>query len=253
MALCCVAAALVPAAAREFIYNVGPFDQLQQRGDIDVVYRCNPDSTGIAVYASEADYSAALHISNNNGRLMIKELPDHGLGRVPTLYVYSDFLQQVKSEGNATLDIHLEAATPVLGVSLTGNGRVICDSIAAPKVTASITTGNGTIVLRGHCTEARFNLTGSGLIQADGLQARTVRCNVLGTGSIGCAPEESLDVRGIGTTKIYYSGSPAIKKVGGARLAQMKPAPAARPAEEEDEDAPTEVGEEDLEEEETAE
>ena len=80
-----------------------------------------------------------------------------------------------------------------------------------------------------------------------------MKCNVLGTGSIGCAPEESLDVRGIGTTKVYYSGSPAIKKVGGARLAQMETGPAARPAEEEDEDAPTEVGEEDLEEEETAE
>lgn len=246
MALCCVAAALSTALAREFIYNVGPFDQLQQRGDINVVYRCNPDSTGIAVYASEDDYSAALHVSNNNGKLIIRELPDHGLGKVPTVYVYSDFLQQVRSEGNATIEVWLSASTPVFGVSLTGNGRVICDSITAPKVSASINTGNGTVVLRGRCTDAKFSLTGSGLIQADGLEAKTVKCNVLGTGSIGCAPEESLDVRGIGTTKIYYRGNPQIKKVGGARLAQMKPMPTRQDEATADDDAPTEVGEEDL-------
>ncbi|MDE5645853.1 MAG: hypothetical protein K2I45_09485, partial [Muribaculaceae bacterium] len=46
----------------------------------------------------------------------------------------------------------------------------------------------------------------------------------LGTGSIGCWPERALDVRGIGTTKIYYRGDPRIKKVGGARLWQIKAA-----------------------------
>lgn len=246
LAVCCLMAALAWASAREFVYNVGPFDHLQQRGDIDIVYRCNPDSTGIAVYVSESDYSPALHVSNDDGYLMVKEMPDHGLGKVPVLYVYSDFLQQVKSEGNATIDVRLGAATPTFSASLTGNGRVICDSISSPKVNATINTGNGTVVLRGRCTEAKFNLTGSGLIQADGLDAETVRCTVLGTGSIGCAPASRLDVRGMGSTKIYYRGDPQIKKVGGARLMQMKSLPAEVPVQADDE--PTEVSEEETDE-----
>lgn len=215
------AVASMSAPAKDVIYKVGPFDRLTQSGSIDIVYKSVPDSTGIACYRSDKDFDPAIEIVNNKGRLSIKETAGHNLGKLPTLYVYSDYLSQVKSEGIATLDIHLSTSTPVLSVNLVGNGRIICDGVNSTDVSASITTGNGTIALRGECTEADFKLTGKGVIQADELKADNVKCSAMGTGSIGCYAVKNLDVRGIGTTKIYYRGLPEIHKVGGARLSPL--------------------------------
>ncbi len=204
--------------ADEVTYEVGPFDKISLMGDINIVYRSVSDSVGVAVYHSDSDFSDALEISNNKGKLTIKETPDHGLGQVPTIYVYSDYLSQIRNEGNATVVAELTAATPTLSVRLVGNGRIVCENVNAPDVKASISTGNGDIILRGKCRQASFDLAGTGVIQADSLETATVKCSVIGTGSIGCWPVENLDVRGIGTTKIYYRGEPKVKKVGGARL-----------------------------------
>ena len=211
------------AGARETVYNAGPFDRIAQLGDIDIVYSSVLDPVGMVFYDSDRDFSDALKITNKDGHLSIKEVREHGLGEIPVLRVYSDYLSEVKSEGDGTIEVYLTASTPVFSAKLIGNGRIVCDGVNSPKVKASITTGNGNIVLRGRCTEAKFELTGTGVIQADELEAVNVRCAALGTGSIGCWPEATLDVRGIGTTKIYYRGEPKIKKVGGARLWQIQP------------------------------
>lgn len=214
-----------PLAAREFLYKVGPFDRLQQLGDINVVYRSVPDSTGMARYVSETDFSDAIEITNSKGHLSIKEVAEHGLGEVPTIYVYSDYLSQVRNEGNSTVEAFLSASTPTFSARLIGNGRIICEGINAPEVSTAINTGNGNLVLRGKCDVAKFSLTGSGVIQADELDAQEVKCTVLGTGSIGCRADRTLDVRGVGTTKIYYRGNPTVKKVGGAQLSKIEECP----------------------------
>lgn len=215
----CIAGATV--AARPTLYEVGPFDQLALTGNIDIIYSTNPDSIGMASYESPEDYSDAIEITNNKGHLTIKEVPGHDMGKLPQIRVYSDYLSKVSNEGNAEITLNLSAATPTFSASLVGNGRIICEGIKTTDVTASITTGNGTIVLRGKCSDANFKLTGTGVIQADDLEARNVKCFALGTGTIGCHPSEKLDVRGVGSTKIYYFGDPEIKKVGGAKLIPM--------------------------------
>ena len=50
------------------------------------------------------------------------------------------------------------------------------------------------------------------------MRAEIVNCKIIGSGSIGCWCLSKLDVRGIGSTKIYYKGTPEIKKVGGGKL-----------------------------------
>ena len=204
-------------------YEVGPFDQISVRGEIPVVYTANPDSVGYARFESATDLTSALEISNNNGKLQIKEiLSDEHDTPLPTVYVYSDYIVNVENEGSCTLEATLPITSPVFGAKLVGNGKIICHNVHATKVNASITTGNGTIVLEGQCVEADFKLTGAGVIQADGLVADEVNCRVLGTGSIGCNAVELIDVRGAGTTKIYYTGNPRINKAGGAKLIQME-------------------------------
>lgn len=205
-------------SAREFKYEAGPFDKVSVLGNVNVVYRSVTDSVGIVAYDADKDYGEALEISNNKGKLTVKETTDHGLGVLPTIRVYSDYISQIRNEGNSVTKVELSAATPTLNVRLVGNGRIVCENVASPEVKASLSTGNGDIVLRGRCRRASFDLAGTGVIQADSLEADYVKCNVIGTGSIGCWALDNLDVRGIGTTKIYYRGNPIVKKVGGARM-----------------------------------
>lgn len=210
------------AKAEVYEYEPGAFDKLVVRADIDVVYRNVPDSTGFIRYEADRDFSGKLDVSCSKGKLVIADkMTDEDFGKLPVLYLYSDYLVSVSYEGAGTADVEMKSATPTFSARLTGNGRIICDGVNTTDFSANIVTGNGTIVARGKCRDAKFTLTGTGVIQADELVADDVSCKVLGTGSIGCHPIDSLDVRGIGTTKIYYYGSPKVKKMGGAKLEQM--------------------------------
>lgn len=216
--LACVATVAFLSSARQHLYEVGPFDKISQRGGLNIVYRACPDSVGMVVYDSDVDFSEAIEVSNNKGSLMLKEVVDHDMGTVPTLYIYSDYVTQIKNEGDGVIYADMPAAVPTFSASLLGNGKIVCNDINTTHLKASVTAGNGSVVLRGTCKNATYRLASAGVIQADELRANTVKCDVAGTGSIGCYPVESLDVRGIGTTKVYYVGNPTIKKVGGCKI-----------------------------------
>lgn len=209
-------------ASTGYVYDVGPFDKVSQLGNINVVYRNVPDSIGLACYYSDTDFSGAIEINNTKGKLNIREVKSHDLGDVPTIYVYAPYLTAITNEGDAVIEAELSVTTPTLSVNMIGNGKIVCEGITSPEVSAALTTGHGTIVLRGECEEASFKLTGTGLIQADGLRAEEVKCTAVGTGSIGCWAVNRLDVRGMGSTKIYYVGNPEIKKFGGASISPME-------------------------------
>ena len=210
------------AAADVYEYEPGPFDRLVVRADIDIVYRNVPDSAGYIRYESGKDFSGKLDVSCSKGKLsIIDRMTEEDYGMLPTLYMYSDYLVSVSYEGAGTVDIMMQSATPTFSAKLTGNGKIVCSGVNTTEMSANIVTGNGTIVARGKCVKAKFSLTGTGLIQADELVADEVKCSVMGTGSIGCRPLDLLDVRGIGTTKIYYHGNPTVRKVGGAKLEKM--------------------------------
>ncbi len=137
---------------------------------------------------------------------------------LPTLYLYSDFLENASLSAESTLTLKSVAPGSKLDLSVMGNGSLIAEDVRATKISASIKSGNGTITVSGHCQDASLNMLGNGTIQADRLEAVTVNCKMLGQGSIGCWPTEELKVRGIGNTKIYYKGSPKINKKGGGKL-----------------------------------
>lgn len=220
-AVACLASILY-VQADVYEYEPGPFDKIVVRADIDIVYRNVPDSAGYIRYESARDFSQKLEVSCNKGKLTILDkMTDEDYSPLPTLYMYSDYLLSVNYEGAGTVDLTLQSATPTFSSKLTGNGKIICNGVNTTEFSANIVTGNGSIVAHGKCAKAKFSITGAGLIQADGLSADEVKCSVMGTGSIGCRPLDYLDVRGIGTTKIYYYGNPTVKKVGGARIEKM--------------------------------
>lgn len=217
------AIALIVAAATSqnlttYTVNVGEFTDVRITDDLNVVYSNNPDSIGMAHFTCPKEMKGAILFSNNKkGKLTVQVATEWVENpKLPTLHIYSTNLRHLDNSGNLTCYIASPAPATELKLSTMANGRVVAHNVEADVVEASIVTGQGVIVVDGHCREAKYKLTGTGEIQADGLTAKTVYCRIAGTGSIGCTPTESLTVKGVGTGKVYYRGTPSVtlKKLG---------------------------------------
>lgn len=219
-----IAATVFPASAmlKDYAIKVGQFDKIKVDDNVNVEYRQSADSTGYVTYRSDEDFADAFIFSVNNGTLRIQvTTEDVGKPGLPVVKVFSDFLTGVTNASAFDLRVIDLAPCPEFKAVLIGNGTITVDDIRANKVTARISTGNGTINLSGQTVDAHYAVIGTGTIQADRLKAEEVDCNIMGAGNIGCWPLEKLKVKGLGSTKIYYKGNPTIKKSGGGKLFQI--------------------------------
>ena len=205
--------------AKQFKLPVGQFSKISVDDNVNVVYVGDDGSPSRVAYEGDQKYAKAFIITHKGNKLRIQvETLYVDDPELPTLYVYSDFLENASLASESTLTLKSVAPGSNLDLSVMGNGTIVAENIRATKIGASIKSGNGTISISGHCQHANFNMLGNGTIQADRLEATTVTCKMLGNGSIGCWPVEELKVRGIGNTKIYYKGTPTIDKKGGGKL-----------------------------------
>ena len=205
--------------AKQYKLPVGQFSKISVDDNVNVVYIGNDGSPSRVTYEGDQKFAKAFIITQKGNKLRIQvetifvDDPD-----LPTLYVYSDFLESASISSEATLTLKSVAPGSKLDLSVMGNGAISAEKVRDTKVSASIKSGNGTISISGNCEVANFNMLGNGTIQADRLEAATVNCKMLGNGSIGCWPVNQLNIQGIGSTKIYYKGTPEIKKKGGGKL-----------------------------------
>lgn len=203
--------------------EVGQFDKIKVMDNVNVVYRCLADSTGMVQYRGEKEFADAFIITPRpDGTLRIQvSTEDVGNPGLPTLYVYSDFLVGVENSSDFILTIENPAPCAEFKAVQIGNGAVEVENVKTNKLVATLNTGNGSVNVSGKTQTANFKMIGTGVISADRLLAKDVQCTIVGSGSIGCYPEVSLSVKGIGSTKIYYKGNPRIKKLGGGKLYQL--------------------------------
>lgn len=203
----------------EYLFRVGQFDQVKVIDNVKVVYRCHPDSTGIATFKGAQEFDDAFILTNNGKCLKIQvNIDDVNNPELPTLYIYSDFLTSVENSSDFELMIESMQPCPEFKALQVGNGSITADGIKANSVTAAVVAGNGTINLSGTTGKATYRMLAAGSILADRLKATEVECKILGAGNIGCWPVEFLKVKGLGSTKIYYKGNPEIKKSGSGKL-----------------------------------
>lgn len=214
--------------AETYSVEVGQFDKLKVSDNVNVVYRCLSDSTGMVQFKGAKQFADAFILTPKDGTLKIQvSTEDVGHPDLPVLYVYSDFLTSAENASNFNLTIEDPAPCAEFKATQVGNGTLTVEGLKTNRLNAAINTGNGSVNLSGAAQEANFKMVGTGIISADRLEAVNVKCTILGSGSIGCWPLETLSVKGLGSTKIYYKGDPKIKKSGGGKLF---PLPEGRPA-----------------------
>lgn len=213
----------IPSKGEVYNVRIGQFEKLKINGDINVVYSNLADSTGWARYESGPGGDAIFNfIVKSDNSLKVEPADDKwGTDDLPVVYVYSNFLSSIDCYSNLNVEVKSLAPCPSFNVNQVGNGSIVVSDLKTNNVSAAISTGNGTIYLSGSCDTASFQMIGAGLISAGELKADNVKCRILGTGTIGCWPVYKLNVMGIGSTKIYYKGSPEIKKSGGGKLIEL--------------------------------
>lgn len=190
--------------------KVGSFTDLRVLNSINVIYSNNPDSIGYAQFKCAPGIENAVMFNNNNkGKLTIEVSTEYiNNPNLPTVFVYSNYLQSVENGADSIIRVPSVAPAPTMSFKTLANGKIIAHHIDANSVDATIFTGKGVIVLGGVCSNATLKLTGTGEIQADKLKATDVTCTVVGTGTIGCYPLNSLNLKGTGPGKVYYVGKP---------------------------------------------
>lgn len=212
----------------DYAVKVGQFDRLNVLDNVNVVYRICPDSTGYVAYRAVDDFADAFIFTLKGNTLKVQvTTEDVGKPGLPTVYVYSDFLTYVSNSSEFAVTVEECAPCQEFSVNQIGNGSITVEGIKANKVTAKISTGKGVVNLSGEAREAVYKMIGAGTIQTDRLKAGKVKCQIIGAGTIGCWPVESLFTSGIGSTKVYYKGNPTVKKKGGGKLFSI---PEERPA-----------------------
>ncbi|MDE5843270.1 MAG: DUF2807 domain-containing protein [Muribaculaceae bacterium] len=224
LAISTSAMAILPDADQEsklidYNFEVGNFRDLKVQDNVNVVYLHTNDTIGHAYYSATQDFENAFIFTNNNGCLKIQvNTEDLGKPGLPILYVSSNNLEKVENYSDYNLRIESNIAADTFSASLIGNGTIVIADLDATNLNAKITAGMGAIIVSGVCTNADFKLTGAGSIEADKLKTQNVNCNILGGGSISTYPLKTLTVKGIGSTRILYRGTPHIKHRGGGKL-----------------------------------
>lgn len=202
------------AQSKEYTINVGDFNELKVTSAINVDYVCSADSAGLIRFTSKPDMASSIEAQVKKGRLRISVKDENGGtsgGQLPTVTVYSGSLHKVENEGDSTVRVLSPVAVPNFSARLIGNGALVVRGVKATTVDCSLLAGHGRMVVYGECTDARFNLTGTGIMQADGLKAVNASCFATGTGEIGVNADK-IKVSGAGSAIVYYVGSPVITK-----------------------------------------
>ena len=218
------------AFAQEVRYEVklGNFIRLSVVDNVNVNYRCNADSAGLAVFYCTQDVADHLMFSvSNKGQLSIQVADEYErIGNLPTITVYSTELTEAENSGECTLRVVGLPPMKTFKVRLTDNGKVIVRNVRASQLELQILSGKGKIIADGSCDDLSLRLIGTGEIQADQVTAINVSCRIMGTGSMGCHVNGGeLKVSGSGTGKVYYKGVPSkvtVRKLGTIKAIPME-------------------------------
>lgn len=131
-----------------YALNINEFNELKVVNSINVDYRCNPDSAGMAVFETTPDRASMLIFSNPKGTLEVQTADGaSAAGKLPTVTVYSSFLNKVENSGDSTVRVLTVAPCSQLTANVIGNGHLVVRNIKSTRVNGAIKTGNGLLIL----------------------------------------------------------------------------------------------------------
>lgn len=215
--LCLTFCLTLAAQSKRYELKVNDFNRINLLSGVNVNYYQSQDSAGCVVFEAAPSVADCLMFENAKGTLKIQTKFDDEAATtgprtgLPTVTVYSSYLAEAKNSADSTLRVLTMLEVPEFKATLVGNGFIIVRDIDCTRFSASIKTGNGTIIASGKCDDASLSNTGKGTIQADALQSRQASCKFFGPGTTGVWATEKLTVKGTLGGKLFYKGNPVVK------------------------------------------
>jgi hypothetical protein len=209
---CCFAAVADNTEVKPYAVNVGDFGELQVVDGINVIYTCSTDSAGIVTFETTADKAPMILFSNDKNALKIQLQTDGNMVKsLPTVHVRSTFLSKVDNSGDSTITVESPAASADIKLRVVGNGTIVAHGLHSTCVEGKIDTGRGHLVLQGVAQWVKLRNVGSGAIEAGNLKADKGSLLISGTGSVDCYVTSELNIKGLGSGKVYLKGTPTVK------------------------------------------
>ena len=111
---------------QHFVVKVGDFTHLSVVDHINVEYVCNPDSTGFAKFTAKPAMANQMIFTNNGkGKLSVSVGSDSVYSEhLPTVTIYSKFLQHAENLGDSMLVVKSIASAPRVKFKLMNNGNL---------------------------------------------------------------------------------------------------------------------------------
>jgi hypothetical protein len=227
MLLCALgfAAKAQQAELKQYKLDVKDFAELQVVDGINVVYECSADSAGYATFETTDNKVSMILFSNDKNTLKIELQTDGAVvADLPTVTVRSKFLSKVENSGDSTIYVNSPAPSGEIKFRVIGNGSIIAKGLHATNVEGKLDTGRGHLVLQGVTQWAKLRTVGSGCIEAGELKADKGNFLIGGTGSIDCNVTGELNVKGLGSGKVYCKGTPTVKNrtLGTVKVIEVK-------------------------------
>ncbi len=123
-----------------------------------------------------------------------------------------ELVVRTKGNLNSKKEMVVEVGVDQLDeVRLSGSGSIDAKGLDESSLKA-VLTGSGNIVLHGKASEADFDIRGSGEIIGTDFKAKDAEARISGSGAIRVGPSERLKARVTGSGSISYVGSPQLDK-----------------------------------------
>ena len=154
----------------------------------------------------------AIDIFVKAGRLVIRTHPDFNIQKYSRLdiEVPAEYLSDIKLTGSGEIYGSYIFDWHNLKLSITGSGNMDFET-DMKHISASL-TGSGEIKLQGKTGDLKISITGSGRIDAKNLEAEDAEVHVTGSGDAFVRVRQNLNIKILGTGRVYYYGEPEFLK-----------------------------------------
>lgn len=118
-------------------------------------------------------------------------------------------LEEVSSSGSGNFVVNGPLNSKELELNLSGSGSIQIDALQADELEGNV-AGSANLILKGKVHEAKYNIAGSGNVKAGDCESEEVNGNIAGSGNLEVYVTRELKGNIVGSGDIYYKGDPKV-------------------------------------------
>ncbi len=126
------------------------------------------------------------------------------------IYITTPTISAIGLSGTGNVYVESPFSGPFLNLEISGSGNIHFPKLQYQKVDAFI-SGSGNMNYSGSCTDQFIRISGSGKINAFGMESAEAMVRVSGSGDAGIFVTEVLDAKITGSGNVLYLGNPTLK------------------------------------------